>query len=232
MFNLLFELLSRVSLFFILHVTGAGAFPRPLSEKDEREYLEKVKHGDIEARNKLVEHNLRLVAHIVKKYYGSGAEQDDLVSIGTIGLIKAINTFDTDKNIRLSSYASRCIENEILMYFRNSRKASQDISLNEEIDSDSDGNSLTLIDVMSVEDSIIDDLDTKIKSENLPKYLNECLSARERLIIKMRYGLDGHNPLTQREVAQKLKISRSYVSRIEKKALSNLKKRYEKHESK
>ena len=230
MFDLLFELLSRISLFFILHVTGAGTFPRPLSEKDEREYLEKVRNGDIEARNKLVEHNLRLVAHIVKKYYGSGAEQDDLVSIGTIGLIKAINTFDTDKNIRLSSYASRCIENEILMYFRNSRKMSQDISLNEEIDSDSDGNSLTLMDVMSVEDSIIDELDTKIKSEKLSTYINECLTARERLIIKMRYGLDGHNPLTQREVAQRLKISRSYVSRIEKKALSSLKKRYEKHQ--
>lgn len=229
MFELLFELFNKVSMFFILHVTGAGAFPKPLSEKDEREYLEKAKAGDIESRNKLVEHNLRLVAHIVKKYYGSGAEQDDLVSIGTIGLIKAINTFDVNKNIRLSSYASRCIENEVLMYFRNSKKTLQDISLNDEIDSDSDGNSLTLMDVMCTEDSIIDDLDTKIKRENIPKYINECLTARERLIIKMRYGLDGHNPLTQREVAQKLKISRSYVSRIEKKALSSLKKRYEKH---
>lgn len=229
MFDLLFELFSRLSLFFILHVTGAGAFPRPLSEKDEHEYLKRVKNGDIEARNKLVEHNLRLVAHIVKKYYGSGAEQDDLVSIGTIGLIKAINTFDVDKNIRLSSYASRCIENEVLMYFRNSKKTSQDISLNEEIDSDSDGNSLTLMDVMSVEDSIIDDLDTKIKSEHLIEYINKCLTPRERIIIRLRYGLDGGNPLTQREVAQRLKISRSYVSRIEKKALSNLRKQYEKH---
>lgn len=229
MFNLLFEILGRLSMFLILHVTGTGAFPRPLSEKDEQECLAKARMGDIEARNKLVEHNLRLVAHIVKKYYGSGAEQDDLVSIGTIGLIKAINTFDTDKNIRLSSYASRCIENEVLMYFRNSRKISQDISLNEEIDSDSDGNSLTLMDVMFVEDSIIDDLDTKIKSEHLPKYINECLTPRERLIIRLRYGLNGHNPLTQREVAEKLKISRSYVSRIEKKALFCLKKCYEKN---
>ncbi|MGN0470954.1 MAG: RNA polymerase sporulation sigma factor SigK [Acutalibacteraceae bacterium] len=229
MFNVLIELLSNLSLFFALHVTGAGAFPRPLSEKDEKAYLQKAKNGDIEARNKLVEHNLRLVAHIVKKYYNSGTEQDDLVSIGTIGLIKAINTFDADKNIRLSSYASRCIENEVLMYFRNSKKTSQDISLNDEIDSDSNGNTLTLMDVMCVEDSMIDDLDIKIKTEQLSKYINECLTPRERLIINLRYGLGGLSPLTQREVAKMLKISRSYVSRIEKKALSNLKKRYEKH---
>lgn len=229
MFNVLIELLGNLSLFFALHVTGAGAFPRPLSEKDEKDCLQKAKKGDIEARNKLVEHNLRLVAHIVKKYYNSGTEQDDLVSIGTIGLIKAINTFDADKNIRLSSYASRCIENEVLMYFRNSKKTSQDISLNDEIDSDSNGNTLTLMDVMCVEDSMIDDLDIKIKTEQLSKYINECLTPRERLIINLRYGLGGLSPLTQREVAKMLKISRSYVSRIEKKALSNLKKRYEKH---
>ncbi len=230
MFDLLLDFIGKIALFFILHVTGSGTFPRPLSEKDEREYLKKARMGDIDARNKLVEHNLRLVAHIVKKYYGTGAEQDDLVSIGTIGLIKAINTFDSEKNTRLSSYASRCIENEILMYFRNSKKNSQDISLNEEIDSDSDGNSLTLMDVMSVEDSIIDDLDTKIKSESLSKYINECLTSRERIIIKLRYGLDGENPMTQREVAKMLKISRSYVSRIEKKALMSLRKRYGKQD--
>lgn len=232
MFEFLFELLGQMSLFFILHVTGAGAFPRPLSEKAEKEYLKKAKDGDIEARNKLVEHNLRLVAHIVKKYYGSGAEQDDLVSIGTIGLIKAINTFDAEKNIRLSSYASRCIENEVLMYFRNSKKSSQDVSLNEEIDSDNNGNALTLMDVMCVDDNLIDNLDIKIKTEHLDEYINECLNSRERLIIKLRYGIGGSSPLTQREVAKMLKISRSYVSRIEKKALSNLKKRYEKRNSK
>ncbi len=154
------QIISRISMFLILHVTGSGAFPKPLSEREEQKYLERVKQGDIDARNKLVEHNLRLVAHIVKKYYSSGAEQDDLVSIGTIGLIKAINTFDADKNIKLSSYASRCIENEVLMYFRNTKKSSQDILLSDEIDSDGEGNTFTLMDIMCVEDNIVDNLDT------------------------------------------------------------------------
>lgn len=227
-FNLIAELLSKISFLWILHVTGAGSFPKPLSDEEEKMYLQKAANGDAAARNKLVEHNLRLVAHIVKKYYGTGADPDDLVSIGTIGLIKAINTFNTDKNIRLSSYASRCIENEILMYFRGTKKTSLDISMNEEIDSDSDGNALTLMDVMAADDSIVEDLDMKIKAEQLPKYISETLTSRERLIIKLRYGLDGKEPLTQREVASLLNISRSYVSRIEKKALSSLKKRYEK----
>ena len=227
-FNLIAELLSKISFLWILHVTGAGSFPKPLSDEEEKMYLQKAANGDAAARNKLVEHNLRLVAHIVKKYYGTGADPDDLVSIGTIGLIKAINTFNTDKNIRLSSYASRCIENEILMYFRGTKKTSLDISMNEEIDSDSDGNALTLMDVMAADDSIVEDLDMKIKAEQLPKYISETLTSRERLIIKLRYGLDGKAPLTQREVASLLNISRSYVSRIEKKALSSLKKRYEK----
>ena len=227
MFAFLGELLSKISLLFILHVTGGGAFPRPLSEKEEEKYLELAKNGDIGARNILVEHNLRLVAHIVKKYYGTGVEQEDLVSIGTIGLIKAINTFKADKNIKLSSYASRCIENEILMYFRGVKKNSLDVSINEEIDSDSDGNALTLMDIMAVDDSIVEDLDMKIKIENLPKYINESLTPREKLIIKLRYGLDGREPVAQREAAKMLKISRSYVSRIEKKAVGKLKKMYD-----
>ncbi len=212
---------------FILHVTGAGAFPKPLSKKTEDELLIKAADGDIQARNKLVEHNLRLVAHIVKKYYGTGADPDDLVSIGTIGLIKAINTYNPGKSIKLSSYASRCIENEILMYFRSSKKNALDISMNEEIDSDSDGNALTLCDVMAQEDTIIDDLDRKLKTEKLAQYIRESLTPREALIIRMRYGLDNNKPLTQREVSDLLKISRSYVSRIEKKALLKLRKRYE-----
>ena len=167
MFEFLRELLSKISLLFILHVTGGGAFPKPLSESEEEKYLSLARHGDISARNILVEHNLRLVAHIVKKYYGTGADQDDLVSVGTIGLIKAINTFKADKNIRLSSYASRCIENEILMYFRGAKKNSLDVSINEEIDSDSDGNALTLMDIMATDDSIVEDLDTKIIQEFL-----------------------------------------------------------------
>ena len=227
MFGFLWELLSRISMLLILHVTGGGAFPRPLSESEEEKYLQLARKGDINARNVLVEHNLRLVAHIVKKYYGTGFEQDDLVSVGTIGLIKAINTFKADKKIKLSSYASRCIENEILMYFRGTKKNALDVSINEEIDSDTDGNALTLMDIMSSDDDIVENLDKKIQTEKLPEYINETLTPREKLIIKLRYGLDGKDPLTQREVAKMLKISRSYVSRIEKKALSELKRRYD-----
>lgn len=207
---------------FILHVTGAGSFPKPLTAQQEQDCLKRLKEGDVNARNELVEHNLRLVAHIIKKYYASSTEQDDLVSIGTIGLIKAINTYDCDKNIKLSSYASRCIENEVLMYFRNLRRNSQSISLDETIDSDKDGNPLTLMDIMSVEDNIIDDLDLKLKTQKLYKYVDEVLDERESAIIKMRYGLCGDKPITQRETAEKLNISRSYVSRIEKRALKQL----------
>ena len=227
MLELLTNLLSKLSLFFILHVTGAGAFPKPLSKKTEDALLEKSSKGDLEARNTLVEHNLRLVAHIVKKYYGTGADPDDLVSIGTIGLIKAINTYNSEKSIKLSSYASRCIENEILMFFRTTKKNSLDISMNEEIDTDADGNALTLCDVMAQEDTIVDDLDTRIKTEKLKQYIKESLTPREALIIRLRYGLGRSKPLTQREVADLLKISRSYVSRIEKKSLQKLRQRYD-----
>ncbi len=223
----LLSFLGQYICFFILHVCGSGSFPKPLSEKQEREYLEKAANGDIEARNKLVEHNLRLVAHIIKKYYGTQSEQDDLVSIGTIGLIKAINTYDLSKNIRLSSYASRCIENEILMHFRNAKKSAQDISLNETIDTDKDGNPLTLLDIMAVDDNIIDELDLKLNSKKLGQFINEELSEREKRIIIMRYGLGGKEPMTQKKVAKKLGISRSYVSRIETKALKCLRKRFE-----
>ena len=219
--------LSQYICFFILHICGGGTFPKPLSEKQEREYLEKSAKGDVNARNKLVEHNLRLVAHIIKKYYGVQSEQEDLVSIGTIGLIKAINTYDLNKKIRLSSYASRCIENEILMHFRYTRKSSQDISLDEAIDSDKDGNPLTLMDIMSVDDNIIDELDFKLNSQKLSKYIDEELTEREKNIIILRYGLNGKEPMTQKNVAKLLNISRSYVSRIETKALKTLKKRFD-----
>lgn len=228
MFLELLQMFGNMLLFFILHVTGSGAFPRPLSPQEEKECLLLAKEGDKNARNKLVEHNLRLVAHIIKKYYANINDQDDLVSIGTIGLIKAINTFDPNKNIKLSSYASRCIENEILMFFRNSKKTAQDVSLSEAIDTDKDGNPLTLMDVMSVEDNIVDSLDLKINSEKLNQYMREVLDDREQTVIILRYGLNGVAPLTQREVAKRLNISRSYVSRIEKKALSLLKKRFDK----
>lgn len=224
----LLMLLANYCYVFILHICKGNSFPKPLSAKEENEYLAKSKSGDISARNKLVEHNLRLVAHIIKKYYSTQTDHDDLVSIGTIGLIKAINTFDVNKNIKLSSYASRCIENEILMYFRNGRKSSQDISLSETIDTDKDGNPLTLIDILSTDYDYAEELDIKLKSQKLSEYINTVLDSREKQVIIMRYGLDGNKPLTQREVAAKLRISRSYISRIEKKALLSLRKKYEK----
>lgn len=219
--------LGQYVCFFILHVCGGGAFPKPLSEKKEREYLQKMAQGDADAKNKLIEHNLRLVAHIIKKYYGVSSEQDDLVSIGTIGLIKAINTFKPDKNIRLSSYASRCIENEILMHFRSVKKSAQDISINETIDTDKDGNQLTLLDIMAVDDDIIDNLDKKLNIKKLGQYINEELEEREKKIIILRYGLDGRKPVTQKQITKQMNISRSYVSRIETKALKKLRKRFE-----
>ena len=226
MFDLI-AMLGQYVCFFILHVCGGGSFPKPLSEKQEREYLRKMLEGDIGARNKLVEHNLRLVAHIIKKYYGVQTEQDDLVSIGTIGLIKAIDTFKPDKNIRLSSYASRCIENEILMHFRSAKKTAQDVSLNETIDTDKDGNPLTLMDIMAVDDNILDELDRKLNGRKLGQFIREELTDRERQIIIMRYGLGGREPMTQKKVAKIMNISRSYVSRIETKALKKLKMRYD-----
>lgn len=212
--------------YFALHVKGAGAFPPPLSAEREAELLEKSRNGDNDARNELIEHNLRLVAHIVKKYYNTGADQDDMISIGTIGLIKAVSTFNTDKGIHLATYASRCIENEILMFFRNQKKTAQDVFISDPIDTDKDGNTLTLIDVIADKSDIADEIDTKIKVEKLRVILPVCLSERERLIIEMRYGLCGREELTQREIAKKLNISRSYVSRIEKSALEKLRKQF------
>ena len=218
-------------LYFALHISGSGSFPRPLSAAEEQDYLCRFKNGDVSARNKLIEHNLRLVAHIIKKYYSNTRDQDDLISIGTIGLIKAINTFKSDKNIRLATYAARCIENEILMFFRSQRKVAQDVSLNEPIDSDKEGNTLSIMDVIATDDTILDDIDLQMKSERLRGYIKESLTEREKLILTLRYGLCGEQPLTQREIAAMLSISRSYVSRIEKKAVCCLKKRFEREES-
>ena len=224
-FSLLMKIASAVY-YFALHVKGAGAFPPPLSAEREAELLEKSRNGDNDARNELIEHNLRLVAHIVKKYYNTGADQDDMISIGTIGLIKAVSTFNTDKGIHLATYASRCIENEILMFFRNQKKTAQDVFISDPIDTDKDGNTLTLIDVIADKSDIADEIDTKIKVEKLRVILPVCLTERERLIIEMRYGLCGREELTQREIAKKLNISRSYVSRIEKSALEKLRKQF------
>ena len=222
--NLLMELASGLY-YLALHVTGAGSFPSPLSAAQEYELLKKTQDGDMSARNSLVEHNLRLVAHIVKKYYASGCDQEDLISIGTIGLIKAVSTFKPDKSIRLSTYAARCIENEILMHFRNLKKTSQDVYISDPIDTDKDGNALTLIDVIADEGDISEQLDTKIKLERLREILDSTLDRREKKIIELRYGLGGCKELTQREIAVMLKISRSYVSRIETAALEKLRRR-------
>ena len=226
----MFGFLSYISQYiflFILHIAHGESFPKPLKKAEEQHYLELAAKGDINARNILVEHNLRLVAHIIKKYYQNYGGQDDLVSIGTIGLIKAINTFDLNKNIKLSSYASRCIENEILMFFRNNRKSSQDVSLNDTIDTDKDGNPLTLMDIMASDMDVADDVDTKLHLEVLSQYIDEALTKREKEIIIKRYGIGGEKVQTQRELAKRLDISRSYISRIEKKALEKLRSRYE-----
>ena len=226
---MLLELLQSLSHIFYmaLHVVNTGSFPRPLSPEQEQEYLAAYREkGDRYARDQLIEHNLRLVAHIIKKYYSSVRDQDDLISIGTIGLIKAVGTFDYTKGTRFATYASRCIGNEILMHFRATKKTAQDISISDPIDTDKEGNPLTLMDVIAEDDTILDDLDLKINSEKLYRYIREALDDREREIIEWRYGLVGDG-LTQREVAKKLNISRSYVSRIEKKALAKLKRRFD-----
>lgn len=207
----------------ILHVTDTDAFPKPLSKKEESDLLEKMSHGDDNAKKKLIEHNLRLVAHIVKKYYANYSEQDDLISIGTIGLIKGINSFNHKKGTKLATYCARCIENEILMYFRNCKKTSQEISFSEPIDTDSEGNPLTLMDIIAVDDTIVDDIDTKNKLIQLVKIINNISDKRDKTIIIKRYGLDGNPPQTQKEIAKELKISRSYVSRIEKRILEEIK---------
>lgn len=226
MFNLLIQLASSIY-YFALHVTSNGSFPLPLSAKEENELLEKAANGDLQARNRLIERNLRLVAHIVKKYYASYAEQEDLISIGTIGLIKAVSTFKPDKNIRLATYAARCIENEILMFFRNVKKSSQDIPFSEPIDTDKEGNALTLIDTIADKQNIAEETDLKLQLERLCVILPKVLDKRELEIITLRYGLGGRKELTQNEIAKKLHISRSYVSRIEKAALLKLQKSFD-----
>lgn len=217
----LFSLFGNL-LVFILHITNAESFPPPLSKKEELKALEGLKKGEKDAKDKLIKHNLRLVAHIIKKYYSNYSDQDDLISIGTIGLIKAINTFNTDKGTKLATYASRCIENEILMYFRNIKKTSNDVSFSEPIDMDSEGNPLTLMDIIYIDDTIIDDIDTKDKIKSVIDFIRNIEDERDKTIIIKRYGLDGNKPKTQREVAKELNISRSYVSRIEKRILESI----------
>ena len=202
------------SLLFSLRLAGnTGSFPKPLSAAEEQEYLEKFAAGDIEARNVLIERNLRLVAYIVKKYYTQTDEQDDLISIGTIGLIKGISSYRPEKGTRLATYAARCVENEILMHFRARKKLQGEVSLSESIETDKDGNALYLMDIVGEDDTMFSDLQDKEDGVLIRRLVREHLTPREREIITARYGLGGKVPRTQREIATAMGISRSYVSR-------------------
>ncbi len=221
----IFEIISNM-IYLILHVTDTDSFPKPLNKKEEADLIEKMIKGDNNAKSKLIEHNLRLVAHIIKKYYSNYSDQDDLISIGTIGLIKGINSFKPEKGVKLATYCARCIENEILMYFRGTKKISQEMSFNDPIDTDSEGNPLTLMDIIAIDDTIIDDIDTKNKLIKLISIIDAMPENRDKEILIKRYGLNGNKPLTQQEVSEQFKISRSYVSRIEKRILRNLKEEF------
>ena len=206
---------------------NTGSFPKPLTEEEERRYLDLAQAGDLEARNILIERNLRLVAHIMKKYYAQTSDQEDLISIGTIGLIKGITTFDPSKGARLATYAARCVENEILMYFRAQRKSAQDVSLSDYIETGTDGAPLQLMDVVSEDCDLLEQVSSREMVGQLRQAIDACLTNQERQVILLRYGLDGQCPKRQREVAQITGISRSYVSRIEKRALQKLRQTLE-----
>ena len=215
------------SLLLTLRIMPGDSFPKPLGRAEEEEYLARWEKGDVEARNKLVEHNLRLVAHIIKKYYTQTDDTDDLISIGTIGLIKGINTYRRDKGVRLTSYASRCIENEILMFFRSRRKSAGELSLSEAIETEDDGGALSLLDVVSEEQDLSERVCEKELCAQLRREMDRSLDDRERRILTLRYGLDGEKTHTQRETAELCAISRSYVSRLEKHALEKLRRELE-----
>ncbi|MBQ3491891.1 MAG: RNA polymerase sporulation sigma factor SigK [Oscillospiraceae bacterium] len=206
---------------------SAGSFPKPLTAQEETYYLKLASQGDLEARNILIERNLRLVAHIMKKYYAQTADQEDLISIGTIGLIKGISTFDESKGARLATYAARCIENEILMHFRSQRKSSRDVSLSDYIETGTDGAALSLMDVVSDDEDLAEIINNRDQLSQIRKLVDTCLTDQERQVIVLRYGLQGQPPQRQREVAKTVGISRSYVSRIEKRALEKLRKKLE-----
>ena len=199
-----------------------GSFPKPLTATEEQHYLELASQGDLEARNVLIERNLRLVAHIMKKYYAQVSDQEDLISIGTIGLIKGITTFDASKGARLATYAARCVENEILMYFRSQRKSSQDVSLSDYIETSSEGMPLALMDVVGQDEDLLETVSNREMVRQVCKAIDRVLTPNEKQVILLRYGLGGNAPHRQREVAAVTGISRSYVSRIEKRALQKL----------
>ena len=218
----------QTAVFTVGYISGVQLFPEPLSSEEERICLERLSTGDEEARNILIEKNLRLVAHVCKKYSNSNVDQDDLISIGTIGLIKGINSFKPEKGARLSTYVSRCIDNEILMHFRATKKLNNEVYLNEPIGKDKDDNVVTLQEVLENNDrNIEEEVDLKMKIKKLYKKMGEVLKDRERTIIELRFGLDGHKPKTQHEIADMMGISRSYVSRIETKAIGKLGKEFQ-----
>lgn len=222
MYQYLLKTFIAKFMFLFLRTSSNASFPAPLSVKEEREFFLKMRDGDVNARNELIMRNLRLVAHIIKKYYISYADQEDLISIGTIGLIKAIDTYDVKNGTKFATYAGKCVQNEILMHFRAQKKLAMESSIDDTIEIDKDGNPLTYIDVISVDDNIVEQIDLKSKKEMLKFAVENLLNKRERAIIKLRYGLNNQKPMTQREVACKLGISRSYVSRIEKSALNKI----------
>ena len=210
-------------IFGVGYIQSGNLFPEPLTQDEEKMYLERMKNGDEEARNILIERNLRLVAHISKKYSSTNVDQDDLISIGSIGLIKGINSFDMDKSFKLATYIAKCIENEILMYLRSNKKRAYDLYLNEPIGKDKDDNEVTLQEVLENDDKKIEDIvDLKFKIKRLYEKMKKTLKEREKLIIELRFGLNGNKPRTQKEIASMMNISRSYVSRIETKAIGKL----------
>lgn len=219
----IFSMILHV-VFMILGVEPVQKFPPALSKEEEWECFEKCKKGDMEARNKLIEHNLRLVAHVVRKYYTASKNTDDLISVGTIGLVKAVDSFNNSNGTRFATYAAKCIQNEILMLFRSQKKLGCEVSLNDTIDVDKDGNPLTYLDIISVEDTIAEDIDKKIQISKAMEFIKYNLDDREKQILIMRYGLGNTRAYPQREVATKLGISRSYVSRIEKSSLEKIRK--------
>ena len=227
MLSATFMLLVSSALLMLRLGDNASSFPRPLKPQEEQEYIQRAMEGDLEARNILIEHNLRLVMHIIKKYYTSSADAEDLVSIGTIGLIKGVSTYRPDKGVRLATYASKCIENEILMHFRGQKKSAGDVSLSEALDTDGEGEGLALLDTISTDPDILEELSRKEAVEQVRRAVEAALEGREAQVIRLRYGLDGRPPMPQREVAAIIGISRSYVSRIEKKALERLRKHLE-----
>ena len=220
------SVLSKLLLRFVALVLGLDegqSFPAPLTKNEEEFLFKKMREGDMNARGKLIEHNLRLVSHIIRKYYSSYENPDELLSIGSFGIIKAVDSFKSDYGTRFATYGAKCVQNEILMFFRSQKKLSNEVSINDTIDIDKDGNPLTYLDIIGVDDSIVDNVEMKMHTDRIKSLIEATLDSREKQIVVLRYGLKGYKPLTQREVAAYLGISRSYVSRIEKKALMKLK---------